>query len=116
MCGLPSRSLSHQALISGPGGYLVDKVHGRGTMQKFVDRQDKTHMSVFKRLGVKKEFMESFGFMPGTVPGPNKKSGNIDFKAEKAAARFKREEAERDRIWRMQGNSTSRPFDTVLGG
>lgn len=116
MCGLPSRSLGAQAFIAGPGGYVRDKVFGRGTSQKIVDHLDKRHKSVFKRLGVKQEFMESFGFMPGTVPGPNKKSGNIDFKAERQAARFKREEAERDRIWRMQGNSTSRPFDTVLGG
>ena len=110
MC-LPGNTLGAQGFISGPSGYVRDKVFGRGTSQKIVDKLDRVHRSTIGKV-VGSNF-DSVGFLPGSVPGPNKNAGTIDFKAEKAEKRRKRAEADKQSF--LLANH-GRPRPTILGG
>jgi len=115
MCGLPSRTIGAQSFIAGPSGYVRDKVFGRGTSQKLVDLADKAHRKTVGLVGLEGDRLDKLGFLPGFMPGPNAKSGEIDFAAEKKKKRFDAAEAERDRVFKSLGQ-TNAPQSTILGG
>ena len=100
MC-FPSNTPGGQAFIGGPSGFVRDKIFGRGTSQKIVDRLDKIHLQTVGRILPP----EGFGVAPGTVPSLNK-SGSIDFDAEKDERRRRRSEVERSSFLRDNKNST----------
>lgn len=100
MC-FPSNTPAGQAFIGGPAGFVRDKVFGRGTSQKLVDRLDKVHARTVGRIIP----TESLGHLPGSLPSLNK-SGTIDLAAEKDKRRRRISEVEKLSFLRENQNAT----------
>jgi len=111
MCGLPSRDPGTQGILFGPTGRLTNAIFGKGTSQKVADAMDKAHMKTVGKV-IKPDFIKRFGILPNS--NPTLLVDQVDTEEEKRKKRLAAGDAERDRIYKSLGQTSTN--STVLGG